>query len=73
MNVQKVEKFNGGGNCNYALIWELDKFIVVGENLVTIWAKEEDYFAAINGEIDASPLEILEYGGSQIEPKDLKQ
>ena len=47
MNVQKVEKFNGGGNCNYALIWELDKFIVVGENLVTIWAKEEDYFAEL--------------------------
>mgnify|MGYP003988211015 FL=1 len=66
MTVQKVELFNGGGNCNYALIWELDKFIVVGEDMVTVWGSEDDYFAAINGEIESVPLEILEYNQKRI-------
>jgi hypothetical protein len=66
MNVQKVELFNGGGNCKYALIWELDKFIVVGDDLVTIWRSEADFFAATNGEGDNVPLEILEYNQQRI-------
>ena len=66
MNVQKVELFNGGGNCNYALVWELDKFIVIVDDMITVWRSEDDYFAAMNGEVDFLPLEILEYNQKRI-------
>jgi hypothetical protein len=60
MNVKKVERFNGGGGCMYALIWELDKFIVVGDNMVTIWNSEKEFFNAIDGK-HSYPQEVLEY------------
>ncbi len=64
MNVRKVELFNGGGGCMYALIWEGGHFIVVGDNMVTVWNTEDEFFAASEYHeegVNAYPREVLEY------------